>query len=135
MWPALQKSTTYTHYSKDQFSSSMDTFINTLINYQYTTVKCWWVCFSWGLFLSPVRRPWVFGCLLNATGWLVQAATFLEIATQLVDDIGHGFSYILWQFGWVQWGLFVGYFPWKLLNLAVACHFVAPLHPPPFISI
>ena len=26
---------------------------------------------------------------------LVQATTMLEITTQLVDDIGHGFSYIL----------------------------------------
>ena len=28
----------------------------------------------------------------TTTGWLVQAATLLEITTQLVDDIGHGFS-------------------------------------------
>ena len=36
------------------------------------------------------------GCVLNATGWLVQAATLLEITIQLVHDIiGHGYSYIL----------------------------------------
>ena len=34
-------------------------------------------------------------CSLTATGWLVQAATLLEITTRLVDDIGHGFNYIL----------------------------------------
>ena len=28
----------------------------------------------------------------TTTVWLVQAATLLEITTQLVDDIGHGFS-------------------------------------------
>ena len=47
------------------------------------------------LFLRAVRHPRVLGCPLNATGWLVQATTLLEITTQLVDDIGHGFSYIL----------------------------------------
>ena len=34
-------------------------------------------------------------CSLTATGWLVQAATLLEITTRLADDIGHGFNYIL----------------------------------------
>ena len=29
-------------------------------------------------------------CSLTATGWLVQAATLLEISTQLPDDISHG---------------------------------------------
>ena len=29
------------------------------------------------------------------TGWLVQVNTLLEITTQMVDDIGHGFSYVL----------------------------------------
>ena len=39
--------------------------------------------------------PRVLRCPLNATGWLVQATTLLEIATRLVDDVGHGFSYVL----------------------------------------
>ena len=30
-----------------------------------------------------------------AIGWLVQATTLLENTTRLVDDIGHGFSYVL----------------------------------------
>ena len=38
--------------------------------------------------MRPVRRPQLLGVLLNATGLLVQAATLLEIITQLVDDIG-----------------------------------------------
>ena len=44
------------------------------------------------LLLRFVRRPRVLGYLLNATGWLVQAATMLEITTRLVSHIGHGFS-------------------------------------------
>ena len=94
MWPDLPKPSTYAHHVKEQFSSSMDSSINKLTNYQYTTAKCWWVCFYWGLFLRSIRHPWALGCPLNATGWLVQAATLLEITTRLVDDIGHGFSYI-----------------------------------------
>ena len=49
------------------------------------------------LFLRPVRHPRVLECPLNATGWLayVQVTTLLEITTQLVNDTGHGFSYIL----------------------------------------
>ena len=35
------------------------------------------------------------GCPLNATGWLLPAATLLEITTSLISDIGHGFSFIL----------------------------------------
>ena len=38
--------------------------------------------------MRPVRCPQVLGCQLNATGWLVQATTLLEITTRLVDDIG-----------------------------------------------
>ena len=97
MWPALPKPATYPHHVKGHFSPSMDSSINKLTNCQYTTAKCWQVCFCWGLFLRPVRRPRVLGCPLNATGWLVQATTLLEITIWLVDDIGHWFSYVLWQ--------------------------------------
>ena len=40
-------------------------------------------------------RQRVLGCPLNATGWLVQATTLLETIARLVDDIGHGLSYVL----------------------------------------
>ena len=96
MWLALLKPSTYAHHGKEQFSSSLDSSINKLTNYQYTIAECW-VCFCSGLFLRPIRCSKVLGCPLNATGWLVQATTLLEINTRLVDDIGHGFSYILWQ--------------------------------------
>ena len=88
-WPALPKSATYTHYGKEQLSSSMDSSINKLTNYQCATDKCWWVCFCWGLFLRPSRCPWVLKC---PSSWLVQAATLLEITTQLVNDIGHALA-------------------------------------------
>ena len=68
--------------------------INYLHNCRYTTAKCWQVCFFWGLFLRPVRHLQVLMCPLNATSWLAQVTTLLEIITRLVDDIGHGFSYI-----------------------------------------
>ena len=130
MWPALPKPTTYTHHVKEQFASSMDSSINKLTNCQYTTAKCWRAYFCWGLFLMSVRRPRVLGCPLNATGWLVQATLLLEITTWLVDHIGHGFSYVLWQFecnGASLWAIS----PWKMQSLAVTCHFVAPHHPHP----
>ena len=104
-------------------------WIASLIN-QYNTAKCWQVCFSWGLFLRPVRHPRVLGCPLKATGWLLQAITLLEITTQMVDDICHGFSYILLQFkcnGASLWTIS----PWKLQSSAVTCHFVAPHQHPP----
>ena len=122
MWPALPKPATYAHHVKAQFSPSMDSSINT--NRQYTTAKCWQVCFCWGLFVRPVRRPRVLGCSLNATGWLVQVTTLRQ-----VDDIGHWFSYVLWQFecnGAFLWSIS----PWKMQSSTVTRHFVAPHHPP-----
>ena len=98
MWPDLPKPATYAHNGKECFSSPIDCSINKLINCHNTTATSWLVCFFWGLFLRPVRRPRVFRCSLNATGWLVQAATMLKIITWLVHDVGHGFSYILWHF-------------------------------------
>ena len=130
MWPALPKSATYAHHVNEQFSPSMDSSINQLTNCQYTTAKCWQVCFCWGLFLRPVRRPWVFGCPMNATGRLVQATTLLEITIRLIDDIDHWFSYVLWQFecnGASLWTIS----PTKMQSSAVTRHFVAPHHPPP----
>ena len=132
MWPALLKPATYVHHIKEQFSPSMDCSINKLTNCQYTAAKCWQVCFCWGFFLRPVRHPRVLGCSLNATGWLVQATTLLEITTWLVDVIGHGFSYVLWQFeynGTSLWAIS----PWKMQSSTATRHFVAPhhTHPPP----
>ena len=98
MWPDLPKPTTYTHNGKERFSSPIDSSINKLTNCHNTTATSWLVCFFWGLFLRPVRRPRVLGCSLNATGWLVQVATLLKITTWLVHDVGHGFNYILWHF-------------------------------------
>ena len=78
-------------------SSRMDSgFIRQYTNYQYTTPNRWWVCFCWGLFLRTVRCLRLLGChWMPLASWLVQAATLLELTTRLVDDIGHGFSYIL----------------------------------------
>ena len=104
MWPDLPKPATYAHNGKERFSSPIDSSINKLTNCHNTTTTSWLVCFFWGLFLRPVRRPRVHGCSLNATGWLVQAATllkftiWLKITTLLVHDVGRGFSYILWHF-------------------------------------
>ena len=129
MWTTLPKPATYAHYSKEKFSLSMDSSINKLTNCQYTTAKCWWVCFCRGLFLRPVRHQWVLRCPLSATGWLVQATTLLEIPTRLVDDIGHGFSYVLWQFECHRVSLWTSS-PRKLHSLAVTHHFVVPYPPP-----
>ena len=128
MWPALPKPATYTHHVKEQFSLSMDSSINKLTNCQYTTSKCWQVCIFWSLFLRPVRHSRVLGCPLNATGWLVQATTLLEITIRLDDDIGYWFSYVLWQFecnGASLWAIS----PWKMQSSTVIRHFVAPTIP------
>ena len=135
MWPALPKPATYAHHVKEQFSLSMDSSINKLTNCQYTTAKCWQVCFCWSLFVRPVRHSRVLGCPLNATGWLVQATTLLEITIRLDDDIGYWFSYVLWQFecnGASLWAIS----HWKMQSSIVIRHFVAPHHPhlPPYIS-
>ena len=130
MWPALPKPATYAHHVNEQFSPSMDSSMNKLTNCQYTIAKCWQVCFCWGLFLRPVRRPRVLGCPLNATGRLLQATTLLKITIRLVDDIDHWFNYVLWQFecnGASLWTIS----PWKMHSSAVTRHFVAPRHPPP----
>ena len=71
--------------------------------------------------------------------WLPQVGFYRQplcwkLLLWLVDDIGHGFSYILWQFeynGASLWAIS----PWKLLSLAVARHFISPLHPPPSTPI
>ena len=134
MWPALPKPATYAHHVNEHFSPSMDSSMNKLTNCQYTTAKCWQVCFCWGLFLRPVRRPRVLGCPLNATGRLVQATTLLKITIRLVDDIDHWFNYVLWQFecnGASLWTIS----PWKMHSSAVTRHFVAPRHPPPSTPI
>ena len=94
VWPDLWRPTTYAHNDKGWFLHS---FISMLSNQHNTTAKSWLVCFLWSLFLLSLRCPQVLGCLLNVTGWLVQAATLLEITNWLVDDIDHGLRYILWN--------------------------------------
>ena len=124
------KTSTCVYHVKEQFSLSMYGSINKLTNCQYTTANCWQVCFCWGLFLRPVRRPRVLRCPLDVTGWLVQATTLLEITTRLVDDIGHGISYVLWQFECNRASLWA-ISSWKMQSLTVTHHFVAPHHPHP----
>ena len=95
------------------------------INYYNTTAKSWLVCFFWSLFLRPARHPWMCRCLLSITGWLIQAATLLEITTYLIDNTGHRSGYILWHFE-CNVVLVKAISPWILLSVAEICHFVAP---------
>ena len=97
MWPDLPKPATIHIRTQWQrtFSSPIKSSINKLTNCHSTTATSWLVCFFWGLFLRPVRRPRVLGYSWNITGWIVQVATLLKITTWLVHDVGHGFSYIL----------------------------------------
>ena len=130
MWPALPKPATYAHHVNEQFSPSIDSSINKLTNCQYTTAKCWQVCFCWGLFLRAVRRPRaVLGCPLNATGRLAQATILLEITIRLVDDIDHWFSYVLWQFECNGASLCMGHFTFK--NAELRCNPPLRGSPPP----
>ena len=123
----MPKPATYAHDGKECFSPPINISINKLTNYHNTTVKRWLICFFWGLFLRPVSRLWVFGCPLNATSWLVQAAILLKIITWLIYDVGHVFIYSLWHFE-RNGALFLATVPWKLLSFAVTCHFVATHH-------
>ena len=66
--------------------------------------------------------------------WLVQTTTLLEITIQLVDDIDHWFSYVLWQFE-CNGASFLAISPWKMQSSTVTYHFVAPHHPPPSTPI
>ena len=134
MWLDLPKPATYAHNGNKRFSSPINSSISKLTNYHSTTTKSWLVCFFWGLILRPVRRPWMLGCPLSATGWLVQAATLLKITTWLIHDVGHGFSYILWHFE-CNGASFQATSPRKLLSFAVTRHFVATHHPPPSTPI
>ena len=127
MWLDLQKPTTYAHNGKESFSSSIDSSINKLITATPVPKVDWSTCEA---FLRPVRCPQVFGCPLNATGQLaiVQAATLLEITTQLIHDVGYELSYLLWHFecnGTLFWAIS----PWKLLSFAVTTPLW--LYPPP----
>ena len=53
--------------------------ISYVTNCHNTTATSSLVCFFSGLFLRPVRHLQVLRCSLNATGWLVQAATLLKL--------------------------------------------------------
>ena len=129
MWPALPNPAPYTHHVKEQFLSSMDSSINKLTNCQYTTAKCWQVCFCWGLFL---RLSDVHKCL--GVHWISLVGLYRQApclkSPRLVDDIAHGFSYVLWQFDCNRASLWA-ISPWKMQSLAVTHHFVAPHHPSP----
>ena len=113
------------HAIQECFSLPIDSSINKQTNYHNTTAKCLLVSFFWALFLRLVRYPWVLGCPLNATGWLLQAAILLEIAIWLVHDVGHGFIYILGHYECNE-ALFEAISPWKSLSLALTYN--PPLH-------
>ena len=68
----------------------MDSSINKQTNCQYTIARSAFAA----AFSEACQTSTSAQVSLNATGWLVQATTLLEIATRLVDDIGHGFSYV-----------------------------------------
>ena len=130
MWPALPNPSTYAHYGKEHFSSSMDSSINKLTNYQYTTVKSWRVCFCWGLFLRSVKHLWVFRWPL--VGLYRQPPCWKSPPAWLVNDMDHGFSDSL-----SAMGLFVGHFTLKIAELSCnlpLCGSPPPLTFHPYIS-
>ena len=60
---------------------------------------------------------------MAATGWLVQAATLLEITTRLADNIGHGFCDCLSAMG------LVGHFTLEITELSCNPSLHGSLHP------
>ena len=48
----------------------------------------------WGLFLRPVRHSLILVYPVIAAGWLLEAATLLELTIHLVDHISYRFNYI-----------------------------------------
>ena len=119
-----------TGFAKNLPLMQIHSSINKLTNYNSNTAKSWLIFFFCGLFLRPVRHLLVFGCPLNATGRVVQAATLQKITTWLIHDVGHGFIYIWWHFKCM--GSYSR--PFHLENCwasLLTCHFVVTHHPPP----
>ena len=131
MWPALPKPATYTHYSKEQFSSPMDSPINKLTTYlpvhhcrtlmgSAFAEACFWglsdihECLGvhWMPLVILYRQP---PCWKSPHNWLM-------------IYVGHGFSYVHVVTVWVQWVLLVGHF-----TLKIKLHCCLPLcgSPPP----
>ena len=128
-WTNWPKPVTYSHYGIEQFSSSMDSSINKLNNYQYTTVKvnvCHMSAIAeacyWGL--SDVHE-------CSGVHWMPLVGLYgqrLCWKSPPNNNVGHGFSFILWQFECN--GASLGAIsPWRLQSSAETCHFVAPSTP------
>ena len=94
----------------------IDSSINKLTNYYNTTAKCWLFCFFWGM--SDIHECLGIGC-----HWLACASS--HFAENL--HMTHWFSCILWH-SECNRALIYAISPWKLLSVAVACHFVATHH-------
>ena len=82
------------------------------------------VCFSWGCFLSHVRRPWMPGLCSVVSAGCSTKATRLWGLTRPCSDIIYRFNYFLGQFKhqWIH-----------KTSVTTQCVFSPPLHgsPPP----
>ena len=122
MWPDLQEGILYPHHFRTQISPS---FYGYIIMFACFVVNSSPVCFSWGCFLSHVRRPWMLGLYSVVSAGSSTKATRLWGLTRPCSDIIYWFSYFLGQFKhkWIH-----------KTNVTVQRVFSPPLHgsrPPP----
>ena len=97
MWLDLRKAGFHAHNGRSHFSLLIHSFTNRLTFHASLSGKSLPVCFSWGLFYRPVRRPRVCGWTSQHCGWPEQNLNWLGVATRLDSDISHWFSNFLWN--------------------------------------
>ena len=87
----------YTCTVSRHFSSPSVSYINTPIAQVFNAAEGWTVYFHSGLFLNPVRCPWVLGWPSNGPVFPWQADSWLWIITGLAEDFVHGFNCFVWH--------------------------------------
>ena len=96
MWPDLRKATFHAHNIKTHFSPLNDSCTRWLTIQAGIDAESYHGCFCCGLFLRPVRHPWVLGSPSNGYVSPWQADSWLKFTTRLAGEFGHGFSCFVW---------------------------------------
>ena len=95
MWPDLQEEVLYAHYLRAQISPPF--YIGQFMCACFVANSSP-VCFSWGCFLSCVRRPWMPGLYSVISAGCSTKATRLWGLTRSSSDIIYWVNYFLSQF-------------------------------------
>ena len=98
MWPDLQEGVLYAHHFRTQISPPFYGYIIRQSMCACFVANSLPVCFSWGCFLSHVRRPWMPGLCSVVSAGCSTRATMLWGLTRPCSDIIYRFNYFLGQF-------------------------------------